>query len=132
MFEAKLILDGGEPIEVLQCSYAMERETDKSGMPSTGIHGGKISLVIKSSSDITFFDWMINAFAQKKGEIQFFKRNDPTPAKVLTFENAYIISHGESFNILDETLDQPMVEKFTVSAESMKMQDSELKKVWVS
>ncbi|WP_116127007.1 type VI secretion system tube protein TssD [Lewinella sp. IMCC34183] len=132
MFEAKLILDGGEPIEVLQCSYHMDRDTDKSGMPATGVHGGKISLTIKSSSDITLFDWMINAFAQKKGEIEFYKRNDPTPAKVLAFENAYIIEHGESFNVLDGNRDQPMVEHFTVSAETMKMQDSELKKVWVS
>ena len=132
MFEAKLILDGGEPVEVLQCSYKISREVDKSGMPSTGIHGGTVNLTVKSSSDIGVFDWMINAFAQKSGEIQFFKRNDPTPAKVLTFENAYIVSQGETFNVLDETLDQPMIEKFTVSAESLKMQDSEFKKVWVS
>lgn len=132
MFEAKLILDGGEPVEVLQCNYKISREIDKSGMPSTGIHGGTITFVVKSSSDIGVFDWMINAFAQKSGEVQFFKRNDPTPAKVLTFENAYIVSQGETFNVLDETLDQPMIEKFTVSAESIKMQDSEFKKVWVS
>lgn len=132
MFEAKLILDGGEPVEVLQCSYEMSRDTDKSGMPATGVHGGKITLVVKSSSDITVFDWMINAFAQKNGEIEFYKRNDPTPAKVLSFENAYIIAQGETFDILDEKLDQPMIETFTISAETMKMQDSELKKVWVS
>lgn len=131
MFEAKLILDGGDPKEVLQCTYSMDRDTDQSGMPSTGVRGGKISLTVKSSSDTVLFDWMINPFAQKKGEIEFYKRNDPTPAKVLTFEGAYIVEQGETFNVLDGSRDQPMVEHFVVSAEIMKMQDSELKKDWV-
>lgn len=132
MFEAKLVLDGGDAVEVLQCSYTMDRDTDQSGMPSTGVRGGKISLTIKSSSDIALYDWMINPYAQKKGEIQFFKRNDPTPAKVLAFENAYIIEYGETFNVMDGDRDLPMIEHFVVSAEIMKMEGSEFKKTWVS
>ena len=131
MFEAKFILDGGEPAEVLQCSYTMDRDTDQGGMPSTGVRGGKVSLTVKSTSETTLFDWMINPYAQKKGEIEFYKRNDPTPAKVLTFENAYIIEQGETFNIMDGDRDQPMIEHFVISAQTLKMQDSALEKTWV-
>lgn len=131
IFEAKLKLDGGDAIEILQCSYVMDRETDSSGMPSTTVRGGKISITMKSSSDTALYEWIINPYAQKSGEIEFYKHNDPTPAKVLKFTDAYIVEQGEVFNVMDNDR-QPMVEHFVVSAQAMAMNDAELANPWRS
>lgn len=120
MFEAKLIVDGAE-FAVLRCHYHLDRDTDLSGRPSNAVRGGKITLQIESSSNTSFWDWIINHFAQKNGEIQFMKRNDQAPAKVLKFEEAYLIEYGEDFDVVGGTRDQPMTETFTLSARKIQM-----------
>lgn len=128
MFKATLKIDGKE-YNVLQCNYSMDREIDQSGRPSTDIRGGTVSLVIESSQDTGFWDWMIDSYAQKDGEVEFFKRNDPSPAKVLKFEEAYMVKCGEDFDIAGPNKSQPMIEKFTVSARKISLGGTH-EKVW--
>ena len=130
IFTAKLSIDGGEEVEVLQASYMLDRDTDRNGQPSTTIRAGKITCTIKSSSATALFEWMINPFATKGGKIDFYKHNDPTPSKTLTFENAFIIEQGENFNVMDGERDSPMTETFTVSAEKIAMNDAEYKNIF--
>jgi hypothetical protein len=128
MFKALLKMEGKE-YNVLQCNYEMDREVDQSGRPSTDVRGGTLSVVVESSQDTRFFDWMIDGYAQKDGEVEFYKRNDPSPAKVLKFEEAYMVRCGEAFDITGEDKSQPMVEKFTVSARKITLGGT-LEKVW--
>ncbi len=124
IFSAKLYVDGGDAIEVLRCSYAMDRDTDRNGQPSTTLRAGKVSFTIKSDSSIEFFEWMVSPYTVKTGYIEFFKHNDPTPAKTLHFNNSFLISHAEDFNVMDGAPDSPMTESFTVSAEELCMNDT--------
>jgi hypothetical protein len=128
MFKALLKMEGKE-YNVLQCNYEMDREVDQSGRPSTDVRGGTVSVVVESSQDTRFFDWMIDGYSQKDGEVEFYKRNDPSPAKVLKFEEAYMVRCGEAFDITGSDKSQPMVERFTVSARKITLGGT-LEKVW--
>lgn len=130
IFTAKLSVDGGEELEVLQASYSMDRDTDRNGQPTTTIRAGKITVTIKSTSKTSLFEWMVNPFATKGGKIDFYKHNDPTPSKTLTFENAFIVHQSEDFNVKDGEKDAPMTETFTVSAESISMNDATYKNIF--
>lgn len=130
IFTAKLSIDGGPEVEVLQANYALDRDTDRNGQPSTTIRAGKITVTVKSSSSTSLFEWMINPFATKGGKIDFYKHNDPTPSKTLTFENAFIVGQSENFNVMDGEKDSPMTETFTVSAESIAMNDASYKNIF--
>ncbi|MBK8566763.1 MAG: phage tail protein [Saprospiraceae bacterium] len=128
MFNAKLKIEGKE-FAILKCHYVLDRDTDLSGRPSTDIRAGKVTMQIESSSDTMFYDWVINAYAQKDGEIEFYKRNDPTPAKVLKFEEAYMVDYGEDFDVVGGNKEQPMVETFTVSARKLTLGGT-FEKIW--
>lgn len=130
MFTAKLKIEGKE-FSVLKCFYHMDRDTDQSGRPATDVRGGTVMIQIESSSETMFWDWMINPYAQKDGEVEFMKRNDPTPAKVLKFKEAYIVQYGENFDVVGGTRDQPMIENITVSARVLQLDPGgEFTKIW--
>lgn len=128
MFKAILKIEG-EEFAVLKCHYVLDRDTDQSGRPATDVRGGKITLQIESSQKTLFYDWIINAFAQKSGEVEFWKRNDPSPAKVLKFEEAYMVEYGEDFDVVGPNKEAPMVETFTVSARKMTLGGT-FEKIW--
>jgi Hemolysin coregulated protein Hcp (TssD) len=128
MFNATLKIEGKE-FNVMTCHYVLDRDTDLSGRPSTDVRGGKVTIQIESSQDTMFFDWAINAYAQKDGEVEFFKRNDPSPAKVLKFEECYMVEYGEDFDVVGGNKEQPMVETFTVSSRKLTLGGT-FEKIW--
>lgn len=128
MFKAILKIEGKE-FSVLKVHYVLDRDTDLSGRPSTDVRGGKVTIQIESSSDPMFYDWVINAYAQKDGEIEFYKRNDPSPAKVLKFEESYMVEYGEDYDVVGGNKEQPMVETFTVSARKLTLGGT-FEKIW--
>ena len=128
MFKAVFKIEG-EEFNVLKCHYVLDRDTDQSGRPSTDVRGGKITLQIESSQKTMFFDWIINAYAQKSGEVEFYKRNDPSPAKVLKFEEAYMVEYGEDFDVVGPNKEAPMVETFTVSSRKITLGGT-FEKIW--
>lgn len=121
-FDAKMKVDG-TTFRVLRCNYQLERDTSRTGVPTNKLRGGKITVSLESSTSTFFFDWVINQYATKNGEIQFTKRNDPeAPAKVLKFEEAYLVEYGEDFNVSGGgEREQPMVETFVLSARDITM-----------
>lgn len=115
-FDAKITVEG-ETRKVLKCHYILERDTSRTGVPTNKLRGGKVTVQLESSGSTFFFDWVINEFATKSGEIQFTKRNDPAaPAKVLKFEDAYLVEYAEDFDVVGGNKEQPMVETFTISS----------------
>lgn len=59
-FKAKLKVAGKE-YNVLSVSYALFQETDATGRPSTVTRGGKIDVVVESTGEADFFEWMTNS-----------------------------------------------------------------------
>ena len=71
-FKAKLKVAGKE-YNVLSVSYALFQETDATGRPSTVTRGGKIDVIVESTGEADFFEWMTNSFERKDGSINFLK-----------------------------------------------------------
>jgi hypothetical protein len=111
-FKAKLNV-GGKDVNVLNCNYSLKQETDATGRPSSITRGGKINLVVESTGDTTFFEWMTNNFERKDGTITFIKRDSDATMKQLKFTEAYVVDYKENF---DATGDNPVTETFTLSA----------------
>lgn len=111
-FKAKLNV-GGKDVNVLSCNYALKQETDATGRPSSITRGGKINLIVESTGDTTFFEWMTNNFERKDGTITFVKRDSDATMKQLKFTEAYVVDYKENF---DATGDNPVTESFTLSA----------------
>lgn len=130
MFSAKFKIEGKE-FKVLKFNYELDRDIDQTGRPAGDVRGGVVSLTIESSQETMFWDWMIDAFARKDGEIEFFKRDEPSPGKVVKFTEAYMIQYGENFDVTGGEKDQPMTESFTVSAKELAVGEP-LVKEWPS
>jgi hypothetical protein len=111
-FKAKLNV-GGKDVNVLSCNYSLKQETDATGRPSSITRGGKINLIVESTGDTTFFEWMTNNFERKDGTITFVKRDSDATMKQLKFTEAYVVDYRENF---DATGDNPVTESFTLSA----------------
>lgn len=126
-FKAKLKVAGKE-YNLLNVSYGLFQETDATGRPSTVTRGGKIDLVVESTSGTDFFEWMTNSFERKDGSIVFFKRDSEATLKELKFTEAYIVRHKEIFDSVGK---QPLREQFTLSARKIEMGTGVYENEWV-
>jgi len=126
-FKAKLNV-GGQDVNVLSCNYALKQETDATGRPSSITRGGKINLIVESTGDTTFFEWMTNNFERKDGTITFVKRDSDATMKQLKFTEAYVVDYKENF---DATGENPVTESFTLSAREISVGSGKHTNEWV-
>ncbi|HEY4111039.1 type VI secretion system tube protein TssD [Puia sp.] len=126
-FKAKLNV-GGKDVNVLSCNYSLKQETDATGRPSSITRGGKINLIVESTGDTTFFEWMTNNFERKDGTITFVKRDSDATMKQLKFTEAYVVDYRENF---DATGDNPVTESFTLSARVISVGSGSHTNEWV-
>lgn len=126
-FKSKLKV-GGKELNVLHCSYDLHQEVDATGRPSTVTRGGKIKLLVESTGDSFFFEWMCNNFDRKDGVISFLKRDTDAKMKEIEFKEGYLIKYEESF---EATNTVPMTETFTISAKEIKVGNGEHINEWV-
>jgi Hemolysin coregulated protein Hcp (TssD) len=126
-FLAKLTIDGGEEMNVLRCSYRFTQGTNVTGKPTAIPQGGIVTVVVESTKSTVLFDWMINATGIKNGLITFYRRDMQSKLKSLAFSDAYCIDYQEDF---DHRGEHPMQITFTLSAKTLKLDDSEFKNNW--
>ncbi len=126
-FKAKLSVAGKE-VNVLSCSYDLFQEIDATGRPASITRGGQIHLVVESTGETTFFEWMCNNFERKDGTITFIKRDTDAKLKELEFTEGYLVKYVEAFDAFNSN---PMTETFTISAKSIKMGSAEHVNEWV-
>lgn len=126
-FLAKLTIDGGEEMNVLRCSYRFTQGTNATGKPTAVPQGGFVSLVVESTKSTDLFDWMINPTGLKNGLVTFYRRDMHSKLKTLEFMDAYCVDYQEDF---DHKGEHPMQISFTVSAKTIKVNDSEFKNNW--
>ena len=127
-FLAKLNIDG-EEFTVLKCAFRVNQATDHNGMPSSHPVGGKIELSIESNIKLDFFEWSASSNATKDGEIVFFKRDNISSLKTVTFREAYCVEYGEEFDAVDE---QPLRTTLVISAKEISMRGTTLDNNWPS
>ncbi|MBB6107322.1 hypothetical protein SAMN05421821_101755 [Mucilaginibacter lappiensis] len=121
-FKARLNFSGRD-YDVLTCSYALDRDVDSKGRPSSGVYGGKIEVEIESTEDTSIIETMVNSqFKSFKGTLLIKKSEEDAKMKELTFEDSYIIAYDEGINIVGEV---PMSMRFVISARTLKVGDAE-------
>ncbi len=126
-FKAKLSVSGKE-VNVLSCSYDLFQEVDATGRPASITRGGRINIVVESTGETTFFEWMCNNFERKDGTVTFLKRDTDAKLKELEFKEGYLVKYVEAFDAFNAN---PMTETFTISAKSIKMGNGEHVNEWV-
>lgn len=125
-FRADLKVNGKE-YRLLHCSYALSRDIDPTGRPSSETKGGTIRFEIESTSDNSLFDLMIAQFKSVDGTITFKKRDEDAKMKELSFQTGYIVELSENF---DSVGGNPMTTTFTISARSVSMGGESLNNDW--
>ncbi len=126
-FLAKISIDGGEEMNVLNCDFRFTQATDATGRPSSVPQGGFVALVVESNRETDIFEWMISHTSLKNGTITFYRRDSLSKLKTLDFSEAYCVDYHESF---DSQGQHPMQISFTLSARKLKLNDTEFKNNW--
>ncbi|GAA0873416.1 hypothetical protein GCM10009117_25630 [Gangjinia marincola] len=125
-FLAKLNLDG-EELNILDCSFTFRQDVDHTGRPSAKPKGGQIRLLIEATAKTDFLEWMISASATKKGEITFYRRDNMSSLKKVTFNEAYCIEYTEHFNASNK---DPLQIHFVLSAKEIKVKGTTFNNNW--
>src|SRR5215212_3892806 len=123
-FNAKLKIGSKDNIDVIKCDYALHRDVDTKGRPSSGVYGGTINLTVESTDDTSIVESMVNQYKPIDGSITFKKSDEDAKMKELTFEKGYVIAFQESIDIKGS---KPMQIDFTISAQKIKIGNAEHK-----
>lgn len=120
-FLAKLTVDDQE-YNVLTFSFEIDQFVPNGAARPAGLPIIKhLHLTLESSSDDTFFDWSVNPYGQKDGEIIFYKRDAMASSRKLNFQGAFCINYTEKF---ESNSIHPMVIGITLSIEVLTLNDS--------
>ena len=126
-FKATAKIGNVEFNDVIECSYSLRRDVAATGQPSSQIYGGSISFVVESSDNTGIIESMVNQHKPIDGSITFKKPDEDAKMKELTFTKAHVVEFEETFS---KDGDEPMVMRFTVSAETIKIGNAEHNNTW--
>jgi len=113
-------------MNVLECSFEFRVGTDNTGRPVQRLNGGEISILIESTSDIDFLEWVVMN-TSKNGDLIFFKRDMLASAKTVNFANGFCINYSEEFSSEGSI---PMKTRITISAEEITVNSYSYFKNW--
>ncbi|WP_158991081.1 type VI secretion system tube protein TssD [Mucilaginibacter sp. L196] len=126
-FKATISL-GAKTFDVLQCSYALNRDVDAKGRPSSGVYGGTIQVEVESTEDTSVIESMVNnQYKPINGTITFKKSDEDAKMKELSFTEGYIIQYNEGISI---TGNNPMTLSFVISARTLKIGNAQHENDW--
>ena len=126
-FKARLNFSGKE-YDVLHCAYALNRDVDAKGRPSSGVYGGTIDIEIESTEDTSIIEAMVNnQYKPITGTLLIKKSEEDAKMKEVDFEDGYIVKYSEGINIVG---DHPTTLKFQISARKLKLGNAEHLNDW--
>lgn len=123
------VLDiGGIKYDTLSSTISFNRETDMKGRPSSVIMGGTMSFTVEVTDKTLLVETMVNDQnkAIATGNLSFFQSGADAVLRKFVFENAYIVSYGESYN----GKGSQYICNFTISAEKITVDDAKLDHRW--
>jgi hypothetical protein len=127
-FKARLNFSGKE-YDVLTCSYALNRDVDSKGRPSSGVYGGTIDIEIESTEDTSIIESMVNnQYKPITGTLLIKKSEEDAKMKELSFEDGYIVKYSEGLRHYRRST--PMSLKFVISARKLKLGNAEHVNDW--
>ena len=117
---------GSKEFDLIKCDFALHRDVDAKGRPSSGLYGGLINLTIESTDDTTIWDSMINKAKPVDGTVTFFKDDEDSKMKEVKWEKGFVVSYKEGIETrmlnaerLTQGVSENMLIHFTVSAEKV-------------
>lgn len=126
-FIAKLQLQNEDEISVLRCGFRFNQSIDVTGKAASRPMGGTINLTLASINHPSLFEWMINTLQKKNGRITFIRYDTMSKLKTLEFENALCVEYQETFDPVGE---HPITLQLTLSAHTIKLEDTVFKNNW--
>ena len=103
----------GTKFDVLNCTYSFGQTTDDRGRPSSGVHGGTISLQLVGDDDDSVLGWMVDPYKKTDGKVSFSKIDQDSNLKEMSFKDGYCVGYSESFN---RESNNPLTISITISA----------------
>ena len=103
------------------------RDVDPKGRPASDIYGGTINVEVESTPDTIVLDKMFKQYQPVIGNIVFKKADADGKMKALVFDNGYVIKYEEALSVAN---DYPMTIKFTISAQTVKMNEVTFTQDW--
>ena len=96
-FYAKFTFDGGRPdgYEVVAAKVGFGQTRNDKGRPSSVVYGSLITIRLVSDNDIAALQWMFDPFDRRNGRIQFFRNDQASVMKEISFTNGYCIEYDE-------------------------------------
>ena len=126
-FIARLQLQNEDEISVLRCSFRFNQNIDVTGKAASKPMGGTINITLASINHPGLFEWMITTSQTKNGKITFVRYDTMSKLKTLEFENALCVEYNEVF---DPTGEHPIILQLTLSAHTIKLEDTVYKNNW--
>lgn len=126
-FKARLNFSGKD-YDVINCNFALNRDVDAKGRPSSGVYGGTIDIEIESTEDTSIIEAMVNnQYKPITGTLQIKKSEEDAKMKELSFEDGYIVKYSEGINIVGK---EAMTLKFQISARALKLGNADHQNDW--
>ena len=126
-FKASFKFSDSREFDVLRWDVKFNRDVDPKGRPASDIYGGTINVEFASTPDTIIFDKMFKQYKPVNLNIVFKKAHEDAKMKELVFENGYVIKYEEALSVAN---DYPMTIKFTISAQTVKMNEVTFTQDW--
>ncbi len=88
----------GKTHPVQSFSYGLKQHTDHTGQPASETLGGDIHLVLESTKENEFLEWMCDSYMRKDGKITIMKSEEEGKLKEFEFKEAFMTNFEESFD----------------------------------
>ncbi|MDJ1503001.1 type VI secretion system tube protein TssD [Xanthocytophaga agilis] len=101
----------GNTYEVIQCHVPLSQKYDQRGRPSSGVHSGRIRIMLDGTADGALGSWMADPTKKQDGQILFYRTDQvDTVFKEVAFEGAYLMTLIESFTLDNESSSSLLLE----------------------
>lgn len=127
-FLSKLQIDA-EEYNVLEFNISFKQEIDTTSKPTGNAKGGTIKIIIESTTNSHFLDWMLNGDLTKDGKIIFYRRDALSKMKELKFVKAFCIAYDEQFT---STTEVPMKITLELVAKELTFGEAKFFNNWIA
>ena len=96
-FKATLSL-GQKEYRLISCDFALNRNTDNIGRPTSLWNGGMINMSVEATDDSSLMEWCVKQADQKDGEISFQKIDGESSMIKMSWKHGYIVSYAVTYS----------------------------------
>ena len=121
-FYAVFQVDGGEPEghEVIYCRYSFNQAVDDVGRPASTVRHTRMNVnIVGTDKDKALLAWMLDPYLQKSGSVTFYRNDQESVLKKLSFTNAYCTLLRDKFDATGSSKDTSLITQLVISYEKL-------------